>query len=65
MPPIRGENQQAPHTLPHPPAGTGWPSFYEALPDSVALEPDYSIAFMPRVEVRCSAAVCGSCMLLR
>ncbi|PRW33723.1 methionine sulfoxide reductase B [Chlorella sorokiniana] len=35
-------------------SGTGWPSFYDALPDSVALESDYSIAFMPRIEVRCS-----------
>ncbi|KAL4419949.1 hypothetical protein ABPG75_007047 [Micractinium tetrahymenae] len=35
-------------------SGTGWPSFYDALPSAVALEPDYSIPFMPRVEVRCT-----------
>lgn len=35
-------------------SGTGWPSFFDALPNSVALEPDYSIPFMPRVEVRCA-----------
>ena len=38
--------------------GTGWPSFFDALPGAVALEPDYSIPFMPRVEVRCSG--CGA-----
>ncbi|KAL4420348.1 hypothetical protein ABPG77_006155 [Micractinium sp. CCAP 211/92] len=35
-------------------SGTGWPSFFDALPNAVALEPDYSIPFMPRVEVRCA-----------
>ena len=46
---------------PNPAAGTGWPSFYDALPDSVALEPDYSIAFMPRIEV----GPCAAALLLR
>lgn len=46
---------------PNPAAGTGWPSFYDALPDSVALESDYSIAFMPRIEV----GPCAAALLLR
>jgi peptide methionine sulfoxide reductase MsrB len=32
-------------------AGTGWPSFSDALPKAVKLEADYSIPFMPRTEV--------------
>ncbi|KAJ9528600.1 hypothetical protein QJQ45_020424 [Haematococcus lacustris] len=34
-------------------SGTGWPSFYDALPGAVDLVPDLSIPFMPRTEVRC------------
>ncbi|KAL4857067.1 Peptide methionine sulfoxide reductase MsrB [Chlorella vulgaris] len=34
-------------------SGTGWPSFFDVLPDSVKTEPDNSIAFMPRVAVVC------------
>eukprot|EP00199_Chlamydomonas_sp_CCMP681_P006014 CAMPEP_0119102498 /NCGR_PEP_ID=MMETSP1180-20130426/1223_1 /TAXON_ID=3052 ORGANISM="Chlamydomonas cf sp, Strain CCMP681" /NCGR_SAMPLE_ID=MMETSP1180 /ASSEMBLY_ACC=CAM_ASM_000741 /LENGTH=208 /DNA_ID=CAMNT_0007086795 /DNA_START=27 /DNA_END=653 /DNA_ORIENTATION=- len=35
-------------------AGTGWPSFYDALPGAVDLTIDSSIPFMaPRTEVRC------------
>lgn len=34
-------------------SGTGWPSFYEPLPNAVAEVPDFSIFFMPRTEVRC------------
>jgi peptide methionine sulfoxide reductase MsrB len=50
------------------PAGTGWPSFYDALPKAVLLEPDYSIPFMPRVEVSLrsdTAPACGVCALSR
>lgn len=36
---------------------TGWPSFWEALPDAVFKRPDFSLARM-RTEVRCSD--CGS-----
>ena len=32
-------------------SGTGWPSFFDALPGAVALVPDNKIMFMPRVEV--------------
>ena len=32
-------------------AGTGWPSFFDALPNAVVLEKDNSIPFMPRTEV--------------
>ena len=36
-------------------SGTGWPSFYEPIaPDAVRESRDDSIAFMPRVEVRCA-----------
>jgi len=35
-------------------SGTGWPSFWEALPKAVREEGDYSIAFLPRAEVRCT-----------
>ncbi|GLC67838.1 hypothetical protein PLESTF_000612800 [Pleodorina starrii] len=34
-------------------SGTGWPSFFQPLPDAVTEVPDYSIVFMPRTEVRC------------
>lgn len=34
-------------------SGTGWPSFYQALPGAVDQVPDRSIPFMPRTEVRC------------
>ena len=34
-------------------SGTGWPSFYKALPNAVDEVPDNSIPFMSRVEVRC------------
>lgn len=34
-------------------SGTGWPSFYQAIPGAVTEVPDYSIFFMPRTEVRC------------
>ncbi|PZX16242.1 peptide-methionine (R)-S-oxide reductase [Palleronia aestuarii] len=38
-------------------SGTGWPSFYEALPDSVGTQSDRSF-FMVRTEVHCDR--CGS-----
>ncbi|SNY90908.1 peptide-methionine (R)-S-oxide reductase [Cohaesibacter sp. ES.047] len=34
-------------------SGTGWPSFYEALPDAVGTQEDNSL-FMTRTEVHCS-----------
>nr|ACH70611.1 methionine sulfoxide reductase B [Ulva fasciata] len=34
-------------------SGTGWPSFYQPLPNAVSEVPDFSIFFMPRTEVRC------------
>jgi len=34
-------------------SGTGWPSFFDALPGAVDEVPDNSIPFMPRTEVRC------------
>lgn len=37
-------------------SGTGWPSFYAALPDSVATKDDFSL-LMPRTEYHCSR--CG------
>ncbi|MDF2374426.1 MAG: peptide-methionine (R)-S-oxide reductase MsrB [Rhizobiaceae bacterium] len=33
-------------------SGTGWPSFYEALPDAVATRRDFKL-FLPRTEVHC------------
>ncbi len=33
-------------------SGTGWPSFYEALPDAVRTRKDFSLLF-PRTEVHC------------
>jgi peptide-methionine (R)-S-oxide reductase len=35
-------------------SGTGWPSFNAALPGAVREVGDYSIAFLPRTEVRCT-----------
>ena len=37
-------------------SGTGWPSFYEAIKDTVATRTDYKL-FLPRTEVHC--ARCG------
>jgi peptide-methionine (R)-S-oxide reductase len=37
-------------------SGTGWPSFYDALPDAVELHRDFSMG-VPRTEVVCKA--CG------
>jgi len=37
-------------------SGTGWPSFYEALPGAVGTKADYSL-LIPRTEVHC--ARCG------
>ncbi|WP_319498782.1 peptide-methionine (R)-S-oxide reductase MsrB [uncultured Cohaesibacter sp.] len=37
-------------------SGTGWPSFYQALPDAVGTQEDTSF-FMTRIEVHCSR--CG------
>lgn len=37
-------------------SGTGWPSFYEALPGAVGIKADYSLV-IPRTEVHC--ARCG------
>ena len=34
-------------------SGTGWPSFYQALPGAVDEVSDTSIFFMPRIEVVC------------
>ncbi len=34
-------------------SGTGWPSFFQPLPQAVTEVPDYSIVFLPRTEVRC------------
>jgi len=34
-------------------SGTGWPSFYDHLPDAVTEVPDFSIMFLPRTETRC------------
>ena len=34
-------------------SGTGWPSFYAALPDAVGLKTDYKLIF-PRTEYHCS-----------
>ncbi len=38
-------------------SGTGWPSFYEALPGAIGTQPDRSL-FMTRTECHCSR--CGS-----
>ncbi|MDJ0823327.1 MAG: peptide-methionine (R)-S-oxide reductase MsrB [Paracoccaceae bacterium] len=38
-------------------SGTGWPSFYQPLPNAVATKPDRSL-FMLRTEVHCDR--CGS-----
>ncbi|WP_226622480.1 peptide-methionine (R)-S-oxide reductase MsrB [Alloyangia pacifica] len=40
-------------------SGTGWPSFYEALPGAIGLRPDRSF-FMTRTECHCRR--CGSHM---
>eukprot|EP00897_Mesotaenium_endlicherianum_P002868 jgi/Mesen1/2609/ME000166S01739 len=34
-------------------SGTGWPSFYAAIPGGVDEVPDFSIIFYPRTEIRC------------
>ena len=34
-------------------SGTGWPSFYDHLPNAVTAVPDFSIMFLPRTETRC------------
>ncbi|CAL6325344.1 unnamed protein product [Bathycoccus prasinos] len=34
-------------------SGTGWPSFYDHLPNAVTEVPDFSIMFLPRTETRC------------
>lgn len=34
-------------------SGTGWPSFFEAIPGAVDELSDTSILFMPRTEIRC------------
>ena len=39
-------------------SGTGWPSFWEALPDAVATKADRKLVFMVRTEVHCDR--CGS-----
>ncbi|CAI7761328.1 unnamed protein product [Closterium sp. NIES-53] len=36
-------------------SGTGWPSFYDQIASNVKQETDWSIPFMPRVEVLCAA----------
>lgn len=33
-------------------SGTGWPSFFKAIPEAVELREDKSIPFFPRTEVR-------------
>jgi peptide-methionine (R)-S-oxide reductase len=37
-------------------SGTGWPSFYDALPGSIATQTDYKL-LLPRTEYHC--ARCG------
>jgi peptide-methionine (R)-S-oxide reductase len=37
-------------------SGTGWPSFYDALPGSIATQTDHRL-FLPRTEYHCSR--CG------
>lgn len=37
-------------------SGTGWPSFYEALPDALETKTDYKLIY-PRTEYHC--ATCG------
>jgi peptide-methionine (R)-S-oxide reductase len=37
---------------------TGWPSFWDALPDAVRTKPDRTLLFMVRTEVHCRR--CGS-----
>lgn len=34
-------------------SGTGWPSFWEALPDAVRTKPDRKLLFQVRTEVHC------------
>lgn len=46
-------------------SGTGWPSFYTALPGAVDEVPDNSIFFMPRTEVRSQKSSCSSSPGLR
>jgi hypothetical protein len=47
-----------------PRAGTGWPSFFDVLPNAVVLEKDNSIPFMPRTEVGGWLGVWWGCWLL-
>lgn len=39
-------------------SGTGWPSFYEALPDAIGTMEDRTLLFIVRTECHC--ATCGS-----
>jgi peptide-methionine (R)-S-oxide reductase len=39
-------------------SGTGWPSFYEALPDAIGTKEDRKLLFMVRTECHCRR--CGS-----
>lgn len=38
-------------------SGTGWPSFYQALPDAVGTKADYKL-ILPRTECHCSRCGC-------
>ncbi|MBK0327302.1 peptide-methionine (R)-S-oxide reductase MsrB [Rhodobacteraceae bacterium F11138] len=39
-------------------SGTGWPSFYESLPDAIGTRPDRTLLFLVRTECHCRR--CGS-----
>lgn len=45
-------------------SGTGWPSFWDPVQDSVDLKPDYKIPFFPRTEVRRGIPALTACVLL-